>query len=271
MSTEEIERLIKESQSGNPKKQREAIFELNELEAVEAIPVFIDLLLSDPDKTIRADVAFLLSSLGDQQPQPEALGPALLQALDDEDGSVRTTAAEALGDLQYHLAVQRLRKMLHSDPVWFGRSAAAEALGKLADEASIPDLQSAMTDPDPKVQRYVVIALGKFLDVPTVAPFIATSLSGDVHDPTVKAELLALSYRLGHHSHIHDLLALLEQNEDYEQVTALIEVLLDLTDPQLRVSIPQRDKDAILTTLQGTQLLHPSFLTDIERIRRNLN
>ena len=55
-----------------------------------------------------------------------------------------------------------------------------------------------------------------------------------MHDPTVKAELLALSYRLGYRSHIYDLLALLEQNEDYEQVTDLIEVLLDLTDPQLR-------------------------------------
>lgn len=270
MSTEEITQLINDSQSGDPTKQNAAIFALNELEAVEAIPVLIDLLLSDPDKTVRANTAFILKLLGDQQPRPEALGPALLKALDDDDEKVRTGAAESLGYLQYLPATHRLRKMLHSDPAWFGRSAAAEALGNLIDEASIPDLQHATTDPDLRVQRYAVIALGKFIDVPTVAPFVAASLSGEVHDPTVKAELLALSYRLGYRSHIYDLLALLEQNEDYEQVTDLIEVLLDLTDPQLRADIPQEDKDAILRTLQGTQFLHPSFLTDIERIRRNL-
>ena len=101
MSTEEITQLINDSQSGDPTKQNAAIFALNELEAVEAIPVLIDLLLSDPDKTVRANTAFILKLLGDQQPRPEALGPALLKALDDDDEKVRTGAAESLGYLQY--------------------------------------------------------------------------------------------------------------------------------------------------------------------------
>ncbi len=270
MSAEEITQLIQDCQSGDPEKQNAAIFALDEPEVLEALPVLIHLLLSDPDKTVRANVAFTLAILDDQQPQPATLGPALLKALDDDHEKVRSNAAESLGYLHFFPARGRLQSLLQNDFTWFVRASAAEALGRLADEGSIPDLQRAITDPDPRVQRYVVNALGQFLEVPTVAPFITAHLFDETQDLTVKAELLALSYRLGHRSYLQDLLTLLDQAEDYELATNLIEVLMDLTDEKTLATIPQEDKAAIQTALQKAQLTHPSLLSDIERIRRNL-
>ncbi len=270
MSTEEITQLIQNCQSGDPEKQSVAIYALNELEAVEAIPILIDLLLSTPDKRVRADAAFILRFLGDQQPQPDALGPALLEALDDDDEKVRNNAAESLGYLHFFPAHGRLRSLLQNDSTWFVRASAAEALGRLADEGSIPDLQQAISDLDPRVQRYVVIALGQFLKEATVASLIESQLSNKVQDLTVKAELLALSYRLGHRSHLRDLLAILDHADDYDLASNLLEVLIDLTEKKPSVDIPPEDKIAIQITLQKTQLTHPSLLSDIERVRRNL-
>ncbi|MBV9616330.1 MAG: HEAT repeat domain-containing protein [Ktedonobacteraceae bacterium] len=270
MSAEEITHLIQDCQSGDPEKQNAAIFALDEPEVLETLPVLIHLLLSDPDKTVRANVAFTLAILDEQEPQPATLGPALLKALYDDDAKVRNNAADSLGYLHYLPAAGRLRSLLQSDPAWFVRASAAEALGRLTDEGSIPDLQRAITDPDPRVQRYAVIAFGQFLNASTVSPFVEAQLSNNIQDLTVKSELLALSYRLGHQSHLGDLLAILDQTDDYDLASNLLEVLIDLTDRKLLVNIPPEDKDAILTTLQKVELAHPSLLSDIGRIRRNL-
>ncbi|MBV9614943.1 MAG: HEAT repeat domain-containing protein [Ktedonobacteraceae bacterium] len=281
MSTEDLTQLIKDCQSGDPEKQNAAIFALDESEVLEALPVLLHLLLSDPDKTVRANVAFTLAILDEQEPQPATLGPALLKALDDDGEKVRARAAGSLGYLHYLPAAHRLRGLLHNDSAWFVRLEAAQALGRLGDEASIPDLQQAVTDSDPQMQREGVIALGQFIDSPPVAPFVAAALAGEVQDLTVKAELLALSYRLGHRSHLQDLLALFDQAkdddlatntvEDYDELaTNLIEVLMELTDKKTGASIPPEDKAAIQKTLQKTQRTHPSLLSDIERIRRHL-
>ncbi len=270
MSTEEITQLIQDCQSGDPEKQNAAIFALDEPEVLEALPVLIHLLLSDPDKTVRANVAFTLAILDDQQPQPATLGPALLKALDDDHEKVRSNAAESLGYLHFFPARGRLQSLLQNDSTWFVRASAAEALGRLADEESISFLQQAISDSDPRVQRYVVIALGQFLDASTVAPFIETQLSKNGQDSTVKAELLALSYPLGHRSHLRDLLAMLEQTDDYDLASNLLEVLIDLTNKKLLMDVPPEDKVAIQTTLLKVEFTHPSLLSDIERVRQNL-
>lgn len=271
MSTEDITQSINDCQSVDPIKRSKAIYALNELEATEAIPVIIHLLSSDPDKEVRADAAFVLRFLGVQQ--PEVAGPALLKALDGDDEKVRTHAAESLGYLQYLPAASRLRTLLHTDSDWAVRASAAEALGHLKDEASVPDLQQAIADPDPQVQRYAVTALGQFIESPMVAPLIATQLSDEQKDPIVKAELLALSYRLGHQPHLQDLLTMLaglDKEDDYEIATDVLMVLIDLTGENPPADLKEH-QTAIQATLQKVQLHHPSLQSDIERVRQNLS
>ena len=218
MSTEDINQSINDCQSVDPIKRSEAIYALNELEAIEAIPVIIHLLSSDTNNEVRADVAFVLRFLSVQQ--TEVAGPALLKALDDDDAKVRTHAEESLGYLQYLPAASRLRTLLHTDSRdWAVRASAAEALGHLKDEASVPDLQQAIADPDPQVQRYAITALSQFIESPMVAPLVTAQLSYEQKDPIVKTELLALSYRLGHQPHLQDLLTMLaglDKEDDYE-------------------------------------------------------
>jgi HEAT repeat protein len=270
MSTEDIAQLIKDCQSGERAKQISAMFALSELEAIEAIPVIIGVLLSDKDEDVREDAALVLRFLGDQQPLPDTVGPALLKALDDTAAGVRCNAADTLGYLHYLPAISRLRNLLHRDPAGLVRASAAEALGRLEDEASIPDLQQAITDPDPQVQWDAVIALGQFIQSPMIAPFVATHLSNERLDPVVKAELLALSYRLGHRSHLRDLLALLSQAKDNDLTTNILTVLIDLTDKVPPADFLEEEQTAIQSTLQKVQFNHPSLRSDVERVRHNL-
>lgn len=120
------------------------------------------------------------------------------------------------------------------------------------------------------MQWDAVIALGQFIQWPTIAPFVATHLSNEGLDPAVKAELLALSYRLGHRSDLQDLLILLSQADDEDVATNILMVLLDLTGKVPSADFLEEERTAIQNALQKFQFNHPSLLSDIERVRRNL-
>ncbi len=301
MTIEDTTQLIKDCQSGNPQKQVAAIeaigelkvveatpilihllstdpdqnvrsstiYALNELEAVEAIPVLIHLLSSDSDQNVREAAAFILRFIGEGQLQLYPIGPALMNALNDDNESVRSNAVESLGYLYYPLAASRIRELLHTDAAWFVRASAAEALGRMHDEASLVDLEQAITDSDPQVQRYVVVALGQFLNSPIVAPLAAKRLGNGQLDSVVKAELLALSYRLGQRSRLQDLLVMLDQAEDYEVATEILMVLVDLTGENPPVDLKSH-QTVIQTILQQFLLRHPSLQSDVKRVQENL-
>ena len=265
MNTEDIARCLEELQSADPDKRIEALNALHNLETPLEVPISIDLIVSDPDPEVRAEAAFLLRSLS----EAGTAGPPLLQALDDEYRMVRSNAAETVGYLHYTPAIGRLRTLLHTDAYWFVRAAAAEALGRLKDEASIPDLQQAIGDQNVKVQRAVVIALGQFIASPDLAPCVEKNLAQEQVDPVVRAELLSISYRLGHQAHLHDLLELLQQIDDYEQVSEILTVLVELIEEK-PVPDLKNHQAAIEAALQKFQLKHPYFRSDVKRIQKNL-
>ena len=301
MTTEHITQLIKDCQSGDPQKQvaairalarleafeakpalihllssdpnkkvrSAAIYALNELEAVEAIPVLIHHLLADPDSDVRTSAAFILKFLGEDQLQAYPIAPALLNALNDDHETVRDKAIEALGSFHYLPATSRMRELLHTDTAWFVRASAAEALGRMHDEASLADLEQAIDDPDPRVQRYVIIALSQFLDAPSVAPLVAQQLTRWRLDPIVKAELFALSYRLGQLSHIQNLLTMLDQAQDSEVATEILMVLVDLTGENPPPDLKNHQAQ-IQALLQRFLLRHPYLQSDVKRVLDNL-
>jgi HEAT repeat protein len=125
-------------------------------------------LLRDPDPDLRIQAALALGT----QRRSEALD-ALLRALDDEDPNVRFHAIESIGKLAPTAAIDRLARVAESgdfylafpaiealirinDPVVAPRlapllqdsvlgSAAAEALGQMGDEDSVPALVDAIS------------------------------------------------------------------------------------------------------------------------------
>ncbi len=97
--------------------------------------------LGDEESTVRSQAAAALGALG----CTEAL-TALQAALNDSSTMVRISAVTALGRLAGPAARQALEKVLAGDaPV---AQAAAEALGRLADPEALPALRSAMASDD---------------------------------------------------------------------------------------------------------------------------
>jgi HEAT repeat protein len=126
--------------------------------------------LSDSRPAVRRSAAFALGRMG-----PYALIKAadLTKTLQDRDPSVRTMAAEALGDIVLGLhgsglsvwesAGPALGKALAEDDDPHVRGAAAYALGAFGDRAAAlaPALRTALHDANPGVRRHAARALGR--------------------------------------------------------------------------------------------------------------
>ena len=109
--------------------------------------------LSDENGNVRSSAARAL----DQPNDPSAL-PALLTALSDEDSDVRSSAARALGQLGDPAALPALLIALN-DENGNVRSSAASTLGQLDDPAALPALLTALSDEDSDVRSSAASAL----------------------------------------------------------------------------------------------------------------
>lgn len=96
----------------------------------------------------------------------------LIQKLKDEDPSVQTKAAKALGDIKDARAVEPLIAAL-KDNNWHVRLGVAKALGDIKDAHAVEPLIAALKDKESAVRREVVEALGEIKDARAVGPSIA--------------------------------------------------------------------------------------------------
>ncbi|MBD2514033.1 HEAT repeat domain-containing protein, partial [Nostoc sp. FACHB-973] len=96
-----------------------------------------------------------LGKIGNQQAVS-----ALINALQDEDSSVRSIAAEALGKIGNQQAVSALINALQDEDSSV-RSIAAEALGKIGNQQAVSALINALQDEDSSVRSIAAEALGK--------------------------------------------------------------------------------------------------------------
>ncbi len=96
--------------------------------------------------------------------------PTLLNALSDHSTKVRAEAALALGRLGTREGVSPLSRMLLGDPVPLVRDAAAQALGKIADDRTLAALREALADLDHDARRSAMLALEKMGEKAT--PFL---------------------------------------------------------------------------------------------------
>jgi len=104
---------------------------------------------------IRQQIARALGEIG----SAEAVGP-LIQALRDEDESVRAAAANALGRIGDARAVEPLIQALR-DSNWRVRAAAAKALGRIGDVRAVEPLVQALGDENESVRMAAVKAAVK--------------------------------------------------------------------------------------------------------------
>ncbi|TEU10479.1 MAG: hypothetical protein E3J21_26390, partial [Anaerolineales bacterium] len=185
----------------DPAIRRAIALKLKELDHPAVIAAFGNA-LQDPEWWVRWTAAEVLHDKGD-----ESFVEALIQALDDEDSSIRHEVIGALGKIGGPRAVGALADVLwyHEDEdtrqwaaVALGkigdpavaeafaralqdedadvRSRAAGALGELGDASAIPSLVAALADPEPEVRSQAARALGELGDA-SVVPSLVKALT----------------------------------------------------------------------------------------------
>ena len=123
-----------------------------------AVPALINA-LQDENESIRASAAYALGDIGDSA---QDAAPLLTQALRDESAWVRRHAAEALGLIGQPAqnTVPGLIGLLHDEHYWI-RDNAARALARLgsAAEAAVPTLMDTLNDENRYVRFHAMFAL----------------------------------------------------------------------------------------------------------------
>jgi HEAT repeat protein len=177
-----------------------AIRGLDEYEGNDLIPVFINLLLIDPDVEVRREAAvalgrFALEAELDQlnHADARAIRNALIESAEDteEDERVRARAIEALGAMSGEDTENLIESIYEEDSLWLKvgavdamgrtcdrvwlpivlresehrapemRHAAAFAAGEIGEEEAVPQLRRmAVEDPDREVQLAAIRSLG---------------------------------------------------------------------------------------------------------------
>jgi len=143
---------------------------------------------------IRQQIARALGEIG----SAEAVEP-LIQALRDEDESVRAAAANALGRIGDARAVEPLIQALR-DSNWRVRAAAAEELGRIRDVRAVKPLIQALRDSNWRVRAAAAEALGRIGDARAVEPLVQAL--GD-EDKSVRAAAAGALVRIRHEAVEH--------------------------------------------------------------------
>jgi HEAT repeat protein len=140
----------------------------------------------DGDPRVRRSLTLTLGRLVDR-----AAVPALLKAADDSDPETQIYALWALGAIRDSSARSTLEAHLqHEDPGI--RKTAAFALGQLGDVLAAPSLRIALQDSVPDVTWNAAVALARLGDdacIPTLLPLLRGDFSAGMLSPTQKEGL----------------------------------------------------------------------------------
>ena len=192
--------LIQALSDRDPAIREQAAFVLADIgeAAKAAVPHLIQILHQHPESSISGSAAYALEKIG------TAAVPDLIQALNDEDPSLRNTAVEMLARLrgEAQAAIPQLVQALSDeDPVI--SSSAAIALGKIAEAApgslaamakkAVPPLVQMMSSTDPALHgsaAYALEQIGK-----DAVPHLIPVLSHE--DPFIRGNVVEALDRIG--------------------------------------------------------------------------
>jgi HEAT repeat protein len=193
----------------------------------------------------RRNAVYVLSVL-----VPPFAGPALVQALADEDAVVRQYACAALGKLKDLRATVPLAKLVR-DPTVSVRKEAIRALGKIGDGASGKALVEALDDAEESVRLAAVLAIGEVREpkaVPKLLPLLTSPSEQTRH---AAARSLCL---LGHaegRRYLEKLLASSEPTERRDAIGLLDGVRVPWVTQALIRSLGDKDLDVRVSAARG--------------------
>ncbi len=147
--------------------------------------------LQEKNPRVRRLAAEILSGIGG----PNVVD-ALLIGLKDQDYSVRSTAAEGLGNTQSELAVLPLSNVLLRDENEHCRYEAARSLGKIESKTAMPALLHGLNDRDENVQRECIVSLGNLGDT-TAIPVLRDRLTQAGKNGSIAQYALIALLKLG--------------------------------------------------------------------------
>jgi HEAT repeat protein len=144
--------------------------------AVSAVPTLIEV-LNDEDSSVRSVAALALGSIGGD----ENIVPVLIKALGDEDKEVRESVVLALGRMGKPAkeAVPELVQLLEDSHSRTIRYYAAGALGKIGTPDVIPALVKALNNEDSSFNRRGIIEGLKQIGTPDVIPALIRALNDE--------------------------------------------------------------------------------------------
>jgi len=148
---------------------------------------------------------------------PDASIETLLEALHDEELSIRAEAAQRLGTLGERVPVEPLLEALR-DEQRYVRAEAARALGRLGERVPLEPLVCAMHDSDGSVRVAAVQSLGMFGER-TSTSFLIVALR-DPWPPVREAAIVAWG-KLGARAPIEVVAAALQDEDKFVRIAAL--------------------------------------------------
>jgi HEAT repeat protein len=176
-----------------------ALHRFSDERAAGAIPLLLERIKSQNAKTRKGAAGVLGAMLSNRIPEElrQQGFSSLIEALEDENGRVRSMAAFMFRDLKGEPveALPRLTEMLRNDTFANARVGSAMALGTFGDKAedAVPALLAALEDQDEDVRYRAAEALGKIHPEPDmVLPSLARVMRNDT--PQVRsAAAIAIS------------------------------------------------------------------------------
>ncbi|HJT27272.1 MAG TPA: HEAT repeat domain-containing protein [Pyrinomonadaceae bacterium] len=210
----------------NPSTVSGRIKALEQLVSKDDAGVLEDLLqaLQDKSPSVRSAAAEFLGDLNHKS----AITP-LIKTLSDRSSEVRMSAIRSLGTLLTGSKCPRQLIRMLEDPNVLVRIEAAESLGAIGDRKALPALWRAINDRSPLVRSYVAGAIGAFGRASDI-PELEQRLKKESSD-TVKIGIYQALYELGRKDMLPPLISLLMESGDYRvriaTATILAKVVLD--------------------------------------------
>ena len=216
-----------------PQVRTRAIRLLDESEATDLVPSYLDMLMSDPDANVRTEAARILNlfvDLGELEEIPENMyhqieDGLLASAASEDDVHVRRAALESLGYSSRPEVTTLIESAFRrEDPAW--RASALTAMGRSADERWAEDVTRAMVSVNDNVRKAAVQAAGE-LGLKSARSLLLKMLGEEEDETVMNAVIWSLSQIGGEDVRTY-LESLLDQLEDEDQIAFLEEALDNL-------------------------------------------
>jgi HEAT repeat protein len=205
--------------------------------SVAAVQALSDEGLRSADPEARRDAVMRLAASGDT-----AAATLIAPLLNDPTESVRAAAAGALGRLHDVASVGALARVAGADKRPFVRKTAASALGEIGDRAGVPALvERVRRERDSEVRAAAVIALGAIGDPSATAALRERLSDGDAF---VRREAVRALGRVGAAEALPDIVARLREDREAEVRRRAAEALGALGDERAREALREAVQDA---------------------------